>query len=112
MAVCAWLIEREEKAIAMSLHLLPGWYTEVPDHLAEHEGVAEAMDELHLRKIDLADEIFVLNRDDYIGESTNKEIQYAKEHDKIIRWYTHDEIGIRVEERIQRIFKQRKKNDK
>lgn len=105
MAVCAWIIEREEKAITMGLHLLPGWYggdIPIPDHLAEHEGVAQAMDELHLKKIDLADEIFVVNRDDYIGESTNKEIQYAQKHDKTIRWYTHDEIGLRVEEMIQK----------
>lgn len=102
MAVCAWLIEREEKAITMGLHLLPVWYTNIPDHhLAEHEGVAEAMDELHLRKIDLADEIFVVNRNSYIGKSTGKEIEYAKKHGKKIRWYSHDEIGILVEKIIQ-----------
>ena len=56
MAVCAWLIERDEGAITMGLHLLPQWYckNEIPDHLAEHEGVAEKMDELHMRKIDMA----------------------------------------------------------
>ena len=101
MAVCGWLIEREEKAIAMGLHLLPDWYTQVPDHLAEHEGVADEMDTLHLRKIDISDEIFVVNRNDYIGESTLKEIEYAKKHNKIIRWYTHDKIGILVEKIVQ-----------
>ena len=111
MAVCAWIIEREEKAITMSLHLLPAWYTEVPHHLAEYQGVAQSMDELHLRKIDLADEIFVLNRDDYIGKSTGEEIGYAQDKHKIIRWYTHDEIGLRVEEIIQKIFKKKEKND-
>ncbi|MFA6054024.1 MAG: hypothetical protein WC769_01490 [Thermodesulfovibrionales bacterium] len=42
MAVCAWLLERNEKVITMGLHLLPFWYSEekIPDHLAEHEGVA------------------------------------------------------------------------
>lgn len=95
MAVCAWLIEREENAISMGLHLLPEWYCrgEIPDHLAEHEGVAQAMDALHLRKIDMADEIFVVNYDDYIGESTTNEIKYAKSKGKNIRWYTHDPIG-------------------
>ena len=66
MAVCAWMIERDEKAITMGLHLLPIWYGDIPHHLAEHEGVAEAMDELHLRKIDLAHEVFIVNRDYYI----------------------------------------------
>ena len=104
MAVCAWLIERDEGAIAIGLHLLPHWYTQVDSHLAEHEGVADAMDELHLRKIDLADEIFVVNRNDYIGDSTGKEIEYAKKHNTYIRWYTHDKIGLLVENIIQKLI--------
>ncbi len=102
MAVCAWLIERDEKAISMGLHLLPGWYCRerIPDHLAEHEGVAAEMDALHLRKIDLADEIFVVNFNDYIGSSTTNEVNYAKEHGKNVRWFTHDEIGRKCRELI------------
>jgi hypothetical protein len=101
MAVTAWLLERDEQAIAMGLHLLPLWYCssngELPaDHLAEHEGVADAMDALHLRKIDLADEIFVINHNDYIGESTSNEIAYAKEKGLPVRWFTHDAIGEKV----------------
>lgn len=34
-------------------------------------------DELHKRKIDICDEVFVLNVDGYIGESTRSEIEYA-----------------------------------
>ncbi len=44
--------------------------------------IALELDELHLRKIDLADEVHVLNIGGYIGESTKKEIQYAKAHGK------------------------------
>ena len=44
------------------------------------------LDELHLRKIDLADEILVLNVGGYIGESTRREVTYAKAHGKHIRW--------------------------
>jgi len=93
MAVCGWLIEREEKAITMNLHLLPSWYGDVPDHLAESEGVALAMDDLHLRKIDISDEVFIVNFEDYIGKSTAGEIKYAKKSGKKIRWFTHDRIG-------------------
>ena len=95
MSVCAWILERDEKAITMGLHLLPEWYckNKIPDHLAEHEGCADEMDELHLRKIDISDEIFVINYNDYIGESTKKEIEYAKNKNKNIRWLTHDEVG-------------------
>ncbi|MCK5020336.1 MAG: hypothetical protein KAS32_25080 [Candidatus Peribacteraceae bacterium] len=100
MAVCAWIIEREEKAITMGLHLLPWWYGAEPDHLAEAEGVAEAMDELHQRKIDIADEIFVINHDNYIGESTANEIAYAKKEGKNIRYYMDDIMQDEVTRRI------------
>ena len=43
-------------------------------------------DELHFRKIDLADEILVLNINGYIGESTRNEINYAKNLNKVIRY--------------------------
>lgn len=90
MAVMAWMLERDEGKITMGLHLVPGWYTDVEDHLAEAEGVADHMDELHLRKIDLADEIFVINLGGYIGESTAREIQHAKNRGIEIR-YLEDE---------------------
>lgn len=105
MAVCAWLIERDEGAITMGLHLLPQWYAkDIPHHLAEHEGVADQLDELHLRKIDLADEIFVVNYCNYIGESTTNEVNYAREHGVSIRWFTHDPIGIEVAKMITSKF--------
>ena len=37
----------------------------------------KSLDELHKRKIDLADEVFVINKGGYIGESTRSEINYA-----------------------------------
>jgi hypothetical protein len=56
------------------------------------------MDALHLRKIDLADEIFVINFRDYIGDSTRNEILYAMQQGKSIRWYNDDPIGRQVDE--------------
>lgn len=44
------------------------------------------LDELHLRKIDLADEVFVINVGGYVGESTAAEILYAREKGKPIRF--------------------------
>ena len=44
------------------------------------------LDELHLRKIDLADEILVLNVGGYIGTSTRREIEYAYNCGKTIRY--------------------------
>jgi hypothetical protein len=48
--------------------------------------VKAMLDELHLRKIDLADEILVLNIGGYIGESTRREIAYAQAHGKPVRY--------------------------
>ncbi len=95
MAVTAWLLEKYEGAITMGLHLLPSWYSaeHIPDHLAEHEGVASAMDELHLRKIDISDEVFVIDFDSYIGESTSREMCYAIEKVKLHRFLQTDYIG-------------------
>lgn len=76
-AVLGWEFEKEGK-IVVGLHLLPASYTKVKDHLAEHEGVAAQMDELHLRKIDLSDRVFVVNKDGYVGDSTRREIAYAR----------------------------------
>jgi len=56
------------------------------------------LDELHKRKIDLADEVFVLNVGGYIGESTRSEIEYAKSHDKPIQYLepTDDTENVRA----------------
>jgi hypothetical protein len=45
-----------------------------------------ALDELHKRKIDLADEVLILNVGGYIGDSTRSELEYAVEHDKPVRF--------------------------
>ena len=47
----------------------------------------EMLDDMHKRKIDMADEIYVINKGGYIGESTRSEIEYAKAHCKIINYY-------------------------
>jgi hypothetical protein len=48
------------------------------------QDVADKLDELHKRKIDLADYVFVLNVGGYIGESTRSEIAYARERGKMV----------------------------
>ena len=49
-------------------------------------GTKEMLDDMHLRKIDLADEIFVINVDGYIGESTRREIIYAEKTGKKVNY--------------------------
>ena len=107
MAVCAWLLERDEGAIVLSLHLLPSWYCakRIPDHLAEHEGCADHMNDLHLRKIDIGHEIFIVNYGHYVGDDTAREVLYAINNSKKIRWFTHDPIGVAVNKIIREAIK-------
>ena len=46
----------------------------------------EMLDDIHKRKIDMADEIFVINVGGYIGDSTRNEIEYAKSHGKPVKY--------------------------
>ena len=50
------------------------------------EGTKEMLDDMHKRKIDMADEIYVINKDGYIGSSTKSEIEYAKQHNKKVNY--------------------------
>lgn len=50
------------------------------------EGTKAMLDDMHLRKIYLADEIFVINVDGYIGESTRCEIAYARQTGKPVNY--------------------------
>ena len=50
------------------------------------EGTKSMLDDMHLRKIDMADEIFVINVGGYIGTSTRREIEYATTKGLTIRY--------------------------
>lgn len=52
------------------------------------EGIKEMLDDMHKRKIDMADEIFVIDVNKYIGESTASEIKYADDNSKEIKYYS------------------------
>lgn len=55
------------------------------------------LDDMHKRKIDMADEIFVINVGGYIGESTKSEIEYAKKHNKKVNYLDNINNDIRKE---------------
>ena len=46
----------------------------------------EMLDDMHKRKIDMADSIYVINVGGYIGDSTRSEIEYAKKHGKEVQY--------------------------
>ena len=56
------------------------------DSEAAKKRIKAQLNELHLRKIDLADEVLILNVNGYIGESTAHEVAYAKKQGKRIRY--------------------------
>jgi hypothetical protein len=62
--------------------------TELFKNYSEQElkDIKTRLDELHKRKIDLADEVLILNVGGYIGESTKGELEYARQHGKTIRF--------------------------
>ena len=56
------------------------------------EGIKEMLDDMHKRKIDMADEIFVINVGGYIGSSTRSEIAYAAATGKTVRYLEENNI--------------------
>ena len=51
-----------------------------------NEKIKKMLDEMHRQKIDMSDEIYVINLGGYIGESTKSEIEYAKAKGKKISY--------------------------
>lgn len=87
----AWQQAIYDETMAGRIVLSVGFYPHAPVKAhAAHFGCTpeqkESLDELHFRKIDLSDEILVLNVGDYIGWSTRREIEYAVAHGKRVRY--------------------------
>ena len=72
--------------IVLSWCALPDIYFKDPMentiHIGDKEGIKKFVDEIHKRKIDLADRVLVINVNGYIGESTASEISYARRRGK------------------------------
>ncbi len=51
------------------------------------EGNKKMLDDMHKRKFDMADEIFVINVGGYIGFSTRSEIEYVTATGKVVRYF-------------------------
>lgn len=80
----AFKAARESETLAGKIVVGP----EVLDTSLSHSTgpVKQGLDALHLWKIDLADEILVLNVGGYTGDSTKREIAYAERTGKFVRW--------------------------
>lgn len=81
----------ENGVIVLSIEVVTTQSRETDPQHADPELKAR-LDELHLRKIDLADDVFVLDVGGYIGESTRREIEYATKLGKPIHYLSAGEL--------------------
>ena len=81
MMIKQWELTKQGNVV-LSWCALPDDYFQGEDktHIGDQENIKQVVDEVHKRKIDLSDEILVLNYGGYIGNSTRSEINYAIEH--------------------------------
>lgn len=85
-----FLDTQKKLSLAGNIVISVGLFGHSGDAEVWKEGVKEMLDDMHLRKIDLADEIFVINVGGYIGESTAREIEYAKSQGKTINYLENE----------------------
>ena len=74
-----------EGNIVLSIEIVAPQSRENDPQYVNSEG-KKMLNELHFRKIDLSDEIFVLNVGGYIGKSTANEIAYAHQTGKPVKY--------------------------
>lgn len=75
---------REQKRLTLegNIVLTVGMFGHSGDNEVWMEDTKAMLDDMHKRKIDMADEIFVINKGGYIGTSTKSEIEYALKTNK------------------------------
>ena len=84
--------ERINKMLTLSGNIVisVGCYGHSGDVFTEEQKIM--LDDIHKRKIDMADAIYVINKDGYIGASTRSEIEYAIMHGKQVIYMEDDLI--------------------
>ena len=68
-----------------------GLFGDAGDGEVRAQGIKDMVDDMHKRKIDMADEIYVINAGGYIGDSTRSEIAYAQAAGKPVRYLEDEE---------------------
>ena len=79
---------REQKRLTLEGNIVisVGLFGHSGDDEVWSEGTKEMLDDMHKRKIDMADEIFVINKNGYVGTSTKSEIEYATNTGKKVNY--------------------------
>jgi hypothetical protein len=81
-----FIAEQKRLTLEGNIVISVGLFGHSGDSEVWSESTKEMLDDMHKRKIDLADEIFVINAGGYIGSSTKSEIEYAKKTGKIVKY--------------------------
>ena len=76
---------QEKLTLEGNIVLTPNFFNNIKKEDID-EKTKEMLDEMHKQKIDISDEIYVINVSGYIGESTKSEIEYAKSKGKKISY--------------------------
>lgn len=82
----------KQLTLAGNIVISVGCFGHSGDNEVWSEDTKEMLDDMHKRKIDMADAIYVINKDGYIGSSTRSEIQYAMRLGKQIIFMEDDLI--------------------
>lgn len=81
-----FLAEQKRLTLEGNIVISVGLFGHSGDNEVWNENIKEMLDDMHKRKIDLADEIFVINVGGYIGSSTKSEIEYAVSTNKLVKY--------------------------
>ena len=81
-----FLAEQKRLTLEGNIVISVGLFGHAGDEEVWKEGVKEMLDDMHKAKIDMADELFVINPGGYIGSSTRSEIAYAIQQGKGVRY--------------------------
>ena len=74
---------QEKLTLEGNIVLIPNFFNNIKKEDITSE-TKRMLDKMHRQKIDMSDEIYVINVGGYIGESTKAEIEYAKTNGKKI----------------------------
>ncbi len=81
-----FLKEQKRLSLEGNIVISVGLFGHSGDDEVWNDNIKEMLDDMHKRKIDMADEIFVINKGGYIGSSTKSEIEYAKKTGKPVHY--------------------------
>ena len=76
---------QEKLVLEKNIVFTPNFFSNISKEEISLE-TKEMLDKMHKQKIDMSDEIYVINQGGYIGESTKLEIEYAKSKGKKVTY--------------------------